>query len=342
MEIIKEDVFRKQLKKGINGGFLFFGEEDYLKSFCLRSVRDYVLCDPTFAVFNEISIDPLDYSPSALANALMPPPMMSDSKLVSIVGMNISELKSSELEELCDTLSLLTEYDYNIFILSVPSGLLDEGTPKKPSAALSALGKHLTPVRFDPIPPAKLAAWVEKHFFHHGVTASPAVANLLIERCGRSMFTLAGETEKIAYYVLAQSRTVVTADDVTNVSCSVLDSDAYALANAILDGRQSDAIEALAVMKFRRIEPVAIVGEVSGVVCNLLSIKLLQKAGEPISEIARTLKLNEYKAKLYATAASSKSEERLRRALMLCSDADLATKLSAQGYTAIERLICCI
>ncbi len=340
MDIMREDIFRKELKKGISGGFLFFGEEDYLKSFCLRSVREAICSDPTFAVFNEINIDALDYSPAALANALMPPPMMAEQKLVVLSGLAISEMKQSELDELCDTLSMLDGYDYNVLVLSVPAGLIDEGTQKKPSATLTALAKHLTPVRFDAITPARLSAWVEKHFNHHGVTASPALANMLIERCGRSMFTLSQETEKIAYYVLASGRTAVTADDIKNVSASVLDSDAYAFTNALLDGRTADAIDALNVMKFRRVEPVIILSEVSRVVCDLLSVKLLQKQGEPFSEIVRLLK-NEYRAKLYAASASQKSEERLRRAVLLCCEADLSVKLS-QGYAAIERLVCCI
>ena len=36
MDIIKEDAFRKQLKKGLSGAYLFFGDEDYLKNFSLK------------------------------------------------------------------------------------------------------------------------------------------------------------------------------------------------------------------------------------------------------------------------------------------------------------------
>ena len=39
MEIIKEDGFRKLLKGGLSGGYLFFGEEDYLKAYAILRVR---------------------------------------------------------------------------------------------------------------------------------------------------------------------------------------------------------------------------------------------------------------------------------------------------------------
>ena len=341
MDIIKEDVFRKQLKTGLSGGYLFFGEEDYLKSFSLRSAREAIVSDDTFAVFNDVSIAPIDYTPGSLLNALMPPPMMSDKKIVTINGLAISAMKQSELDELYDVLSSLEDYDYNILIISVPDGLIDEGNlPKRPSAVLTELSKYLTPVRFEAVTGARLVAWVGKHFSHHGVSATPEICSLLIERCGKSMFTLAEETKKLSYYVLAHGRSAVSAEDVRSVSISVVDSDAYALANAILDGRYSDAIDALNFMKFQRVEPVIILGEVSRVICDLVSVKALQEQGMPTSEIAATLKMNEYKTRIYASAAASKPSEKLKRALLLCSEADLSLKLSMQGYTAIERLIC--
>ena len=184
MDIIKEDIFRKQLKTGLRGGYLFFGEEDYLKSFSLRAAREAVCADETFAVFNDVQIAPIDYTPSALLSALMPPPMMSDYKIVTLNGLAISAMKQNELDELYEVLSTLEDYDYNVLIISVPSGLIDEGNlPKRPSAVFSELSKYLTPVRFDAVTGARLVSWVGKHFEHHGVRATPEVCTY--RACGQ-------------------------------------------------------------------------------------------------------------------------------------------------------------
>lgn len=344
MDIIKEDIFRKQLKKGLSGGYLFFGEEDYLKSFSVGAAREAICTDPTFAVFNDVRIDAIDYTSSALINALMPPPMMAEQKIVTISGLAVSDMKQNELDELYDALSTLSEYDYNVLIISVPAGLIDEGSlPKRPSAVLTELSKYLTPVQFDTITGARLCSWIGKHFEHHGVSASPAICNMLIERCGRSMFTLSAETEKISYYVLSRGRNAVTEADAENISASVIDSDAYALTNSILDGKYAEAIDALNVMKFRRVEPVIILSEISKTVCDLLAVKLMQQEGASLNEMTQALKFkSDYRTRLYAQAAAGKSEDKLRGALLLCSEADLALKLSPQGYAAIERLICCL
>jgi DNA polymerase III delta subunit len=343
MEIIKEDAFRKQLKKGISGGFLFYGEEDYMKTHALSLARQTVCPDTTFALFNDVRLDALDYSPNALLDALMPPPMMADLKIVSVTGLSISSMRQNEIDDLCDTLSALAEYDYNVLIISIPAGQIEEGSPKRPSSALSKLGAHLTPVLFETVSGARLVSWVAKHFEHNGVQADPNTCAYLIEYCGRSMFTLASEIDKLSYYVLWNGRNTVTNDDIKNVSVSVVTTDAFTLANAILDGRYEDALNALSVMKFRRVDPVIILSEVSRVICDLVSVKSLLEQSVPQSDIARLLfRSNDYKTKIYVKGASAKSMQKLKRALELCSEADLSLKLSPQGYIAIEKLICCL
>ena len=341
MEIIKEEAFRKQLKKGLSGGYLFFGDEDYMKAYSVSAARRSICEDETFALFNDMKIDVMDYSASALLDALMPLPMMSEKKIVTVNGLNVNALKPKELDELCDVLATLEEYDYNVLIISVPATMIDEGNlPKYPSALLKRLGEYLTPVSFETVSGARLVSWVAKHFEHNGVSASQDVCAFLISYAGKSMYTLSNETDKLAYYVLQNGRTAVTKQDVINVSIAEITTDAFTLANAILDGRSEDAINALAVMKFRRVDPVILLSEVSRVICDLISVKALLADGCSILEAASILKMNEYKTKLYAQGASGKSMERLKNAVALCAEADLSVKLSPQGYIAIEKLVC--
>lgn len=341
LEIIKEEAFRKQLKKGLSGGYLFFGDEDYMKAYSVRAAKDAVCTDPTFALFNDMKIDAMDYSAGALLDALMPLPMMSDQKIVTVNGLNIGALKPRELDELCDALAALSEYDYNVLIITVPAGQIEEGNlPKNPSSILRRLGEYVTPVRFDTVGGARLASWVAKHFEHNGVTASADVCSFLINYAGKSMYTLSNETEKLAYYVLWNGRNTVTREDVLNVSIAEITTDAFGLANAILDGRADEAINALGVMKFRRVDPVVLMGEVSKVISDLVSVKVLSEAGCPAVEIAAVLKMNEYRAKIYAQGAANKSLARLKNTLRMCAEADLELKSASLGYVTIEKFIC--
>ncbi len=341
LEIIKEDAFRKQIKKGLSGGYLFFGDEDYMKSYAVNAAREAICSDPSFALFNDMRIDVMDYSAGALLDALMPMPMMSDMKLVTVNGLNINALRPKELDDLCEAAEALKEYDYNVLIISVPATQVEEGNlPKYPSTLLKRLGEHLTLVQFDTVSGARLVSWVGKHFTANGVNASSDVCSFLINYAGKSMYTLSNETEKLAYYVLENGRDTVTKEDVLKVSIAEISTDAFTLANAILDGRSEDAINALAVMKFRRVEPVILMSEVSKVICDLVTVKALLEDGCTVSDISSLLKMNEYKVKLYAQGAAGKSMAKLRNAVSLCAEADIALKLSPQGYIAIEKLIC--
>lgn len=343
MEIIKDDVFRKQLKGGLSGGYLFFGDEDYMKAHAVSAARRAVCEDEAFALFNDMRIEAIDYSASALLDALMPLPMMSEKKLVTVNGLNVGGLRAREIDELCDVLATLPEYDYNVLIITVPATLIDEGNlPKSPSNILKRLSEHLTPVHFEAVSGSRLVSWVAKHFAAGGVNASADVCEYLISYAGRSMYTLSNETDKLSYYVLQNGRSTVTHEDVRAVSGAELSTDAFGLANAIAEGRGADALDALEVLKFRRVEPVILMSEVSRTICDLTCIKALLDEGLPVSVIASTLKMNEYRVKLYAGKARDKSLSRLKAAVGLCAAADEALKgsQSQQGYLAIETLIC--
>ena len=202
MKLIKEADFRKEIKSKPGNGYLFFGEEDYMKNFALKQATEAISPDPSFSFFNEIRLDALSYSPDALLDALMPLPMMADRKLIVVTGLDFNAMKQNEIEALCEVLTQLEDYDYNTVIISVASDRIDMGySLKSPSAILKKMGEYLTLVSFEKNTPAKLAAWVQKHFEHNGVSATLDVCNLVIERCGRDMFNLASETDKLAFFV---------------------------------------------------------------------------------------------------------------------------------------------
>lgn len=342
--IIKEADFRRQIKAPCGGGYLFFGDEDYLKAYALKMAREAVCDDPSFAVFNDVRLDALDFTPDQLMSAFMPPPMMADYKIITVSGLYLNEWKQSDLEELCHVIEEgMEQYPFNLLILSIPAGGMDAGyLPKRPSALLTRLGTALTPVHFERTTPQKLASWIARHLEHNGVSADAAVCNAMTETCGHDMFTLAGETDKLSYYVLSHGRRTATVEDVRHVCCSVTEYDAFAFANAVMEGRQEEALHILSQLKFRRTEPIVIMGEITRVFCDLLAIKAMSADSAPAGQISSALKMHEYKVGLYQRAAAGQSWERLRNAIALCAETDAALKSSQQGYLPLERLICAL
>lgn len=341
MQIITEADFRRQIKTQISSGYLFFGEEDYLKTHAAATLRAAVCPDETFAIFNCIKISPLDYDPSSLLAALSSPPMMGDRKFIEIGGFNILKMPAEDFDVFCDVLSALSDHDYNALVLSVSNDCIDEGTKKKPNERFARLCELLVPVKFEKCSPQKLSLWAARHFEHNGVTASPTVCAKTVEYCGRDMYKLAGEIDKISFYVLAKGRGEVSEEDIIKTASPDTDYDTFAFANALTAGNAPRALEILSLMKNRRIDPVFIMGQVTAAFCDLVLIKELSCDGMGPVEISAATKMHSFKVGLCLNAVRDVSSASLSRILDLCADADAAVK-SSRGYEAIELLICSI
>ncbi len=341
MNIIKEPDFRKEIKNAPAKGYLFFGEEDYMKNFALETAVSAISPERAFSFFNEIRLDSFSYSPGALLDAMMTLPMMTERKLIIISGVDFKAMRQSDLDELCRVLEALDEYDYNTVIINTSADRFNEGNlPKKPSQALLKLSEYLTPVIFEKNTPAKLNSWLSRHFVHNGVKASPSVCSLLVERCGRDMFKLASETDKLSFYVLSKGRDEVTCNDVLYIAIPAAEYDAFALTNAISGGKKSTALDILRDMKHRKLDPIMIISEITRTVCDMTSVSLLTAEGMTTKEIAESLSIHEYR--VLKIQRDLPSTDICKRMLSVCRSADLEIKLAADGFSVIEKLICSI
>ncbi len=340
---MSNDDFRREIKKGLSGGYLFFGDEDYLKINALEKAREAICPEEAFAFFNDLRIDPLELTHDTLIDALAPLPMMSEQKLVSVSRLDFSStIRSFNVDEIIEAIDMLDEYPYNVLIINVSADGIDEGNlPKKPSALFTKLTAKLKPVRFSTPPEIKLVAWCQKHFEHNNVECSDELCRAMFDKCGTSMFTLASEIDKLSYYVLANGRNKICADDIELLTSSVIEQEAFALTNAVLDGKNDKALLAFEAMKHNKVEPTLILSEISNTVCNLILTKTMLADGKTYPEIVsafRPLKVSEFAVKLYMSGAATRSVELLRRALVLCAEADKQVK-SSRGYDAIEQLL---
>ena len=110
---------------------------------------------------------------------------------------------------------------------------------------IGKLGEYLTPVHFERCSTAKLAAWVQKHFLHNGIEASPALCSLIPEYCGHSMYILANEIDKLSFYLRYHGKTVADEESMRHVCTPLNEYDTYAFTNAIMAGRSEEALAIL-------------------------------------------------------------------------------------------------
>lgn len=334
--------FKAEIKKGLSGGYLLFGEEDFLKEYYIGAAKAELLGkDSDFASFNLIECDEANYSSAALADALATMPMMSD-KVLCIFHVRLSKLRESEKKELYDVLQTVADNETAVLLLVACTGFFDSGNIKKnkPSALYKELSEYLTPVEFAKQTPAALRKWVIRHFEADGISATPFVADEIVKLSDGEMLSLSGEVEKLICFAKANSLSEITKETVENLCADNTSLEAFALSNAISSGNKRKALAALYECKSRRQKPQAVLAGITAEFNNMYKVAICLGEGMMKDEIAKELGMHPYKTSIYIDAVSNIAPTRFRMALERCRDADLALKSSKIDYIALERLVC--
>lgn len=334
-----EAEFRQELKDP-RGGYLFYGDEDYLKLSYAKEVKKRVL-DGAFDEFNHVIIYGEDYSASALSNAIASLPMMSEKKLVEVRSLDIKSLKKDELAELGEALATLSDCEHTVLVLRADSHLFDAGRAKAPSEAFKVLSKHLTPVQFDFPQGNRLTSWILRHFSEGKIDFSPELSDYLVEICGHSMWTLSNEIDKLCAYAKSNQLSKIDKKIIDHVCCKSIEYDDFQLTNVLLEGNSTMVFETLRRQKLNHEPPNIILFSVVKMYTELYAVCRLYKAGQGKAQIASALRIHEFKVGKYLTKIARTTPARIERALELCRDADLQSK-SAQNlepYGALERLL---
>ncbi|MBQ7475250.1 MAG: DNA polymerase III subunit delta [Clostridia bacterium] len=324
-----------------SGGYFLFGEEDYLKRHYAGSIRRAALADSSLPEMNEAIFDEDSYTPSALWEAIAAPPLMGSHRFVAFRVADLSVYKDAQIEELAETLETLRDYPETVFVLYAAAGGFDAGKPNAPSDAAAALSKSLRLAYVPLQSEARLIRWLERHVRDHGLTAEGGALPELIRLCGREMLRLSSEVEKACVLTKAEGKAALTADIVRRSASRTPEENAFQLANSILAGNRAAALECLGRAVKRAEPPLKLLAAVTGVISDLCAAAQLSKDGATPSDIARKLKMHEYKAGLYARTARGVPIERLAAALSLCVGTEKKLKSSPTvGYADVERLVC--
>jgi DNA polymerase-3 subunit delta len=333
--------FKASLKNNdFSGVYLFTGEEDYLVRYYLKSLREKILSDEAFAVFNNPVFDGEEIDFSAIIEAVKSPPMMSDYKLIEWRHADFTALREGGLDSLEELISVCEEHPYSIVAFTADEEGVDFGTAKKPSAFIKRFDKSINILKFEKSTENQLYAWLKKHFNSQGITIGLDTVQTLVFRSGRSMDVLVGEVNKLCALALSRGKTTVTPDDVNEVASSTPECDTFALSNAILDRNRQNAYLALEEMKLRRVDYTMIMGMVARTFDDLAAISHLLDEGLGVVEIRDTLGMNEYKVKKYIPAAKKYGSERLSMIISAIARVDADSKFGGvTGYTAVELFI---
>ena len=342
MEALDSKKFRTKAKGELFGGYLFYGEEEYLKRNALSEARKSVFPDGPDS-FNHIRLDGDNYSLEALENAIMSLPVFAEKKLIEVHSLNLNQMKDKATEELCAVLSLLSESSDTVLILYTVPAEFDPGEGKKITKQFKALSEVLNTVHFEKQSRDMLAKWVSRHFAHNKIVCNLDMSYALMDRCGTDMFNLVTETDKLSAYVLSQGRDTLTRQDIELLATKTKEIGAFDFSNAIL-ARDTD--KAFYILSSYEAEDKSgkevnlTLGSLISIFRTLCRIAVLAESGMREAQIAKELKLNEYRCSLYRKALGRRTSEDIERILELCAETDRLLKNGyPNGYALLSRLI---
>jgi DNA polymerase-3 subunit delta len=330
------------IKSGrLGGAYLFFGEERYLVNYYFGQLRSAAVADDTLSVFNNPRYHGEELDFASVLEELRSPPMMSDYKLIECHGVNFAKMREGDLELLDEVLESVKEHPYAVVAFVTES----EWVPalfkgKRPTAFMQRFGERMNVLQFDKSTENQLYSWLKKHFEANGLSVTLDTVKALVFRSGRSMTVLASEVEKLSALAHARGRSAVTPDDVDEVASGTIESDTFALSNALLDRNREGAYEAVFDLKSRRVDPVMVFGMISRTYTEALTVANLLDDGMTQQEIVKQLNMNEFRVRLYIAAAGRYGAMRLSEIVSDLTRADAGSKYGGiSGYTAIEIFI---
>lgn len=335
----------KKEYKTPSGVYILCGEEDYLKRFYAAKIREFLLGDSPYALFNHVIFTPKTFTADAASDALMTPPVFDEKKLIELTEFNFAELKAAEVDTLLEFFEAAKAYDTVVVLMNLAAGALDCGQTKgakltKPTALYKKLAAAAKVAYLPHATAHELVVWAGKHFAKDKINTDERILARLIDTAGSDMYALAGEIEKLCVYLHAMGRDTLTAADIDLVTCQTKELEPFALSGAVLDGDADRALDILRVMEEKRVRPFSAFAGIYSTYIDLFRVRACLDAGMPVGEIAKKLKMHEYRTKLYAAAAKKTTAARLSDILSLCRDADLAIKSESSDYGRLRALVC--
>ena len=192
----------------------------------------------------------------------------------------------------------------------------------KSDALAKAVGGTGKVLAYDAPKPRDLPAWVRSQFERLGADADPDAARALVEIVGDDLVALATEADKITIWAAGRP---ITRADVEALAAPAREATAWAITDAWGE-RDGAALVAAAESELERREPFAIAVRLAAHVTLVRSVKLLAAEGVGARDIAKRVKVHEFRVRKATSHADRYSQEELDAALIRLGSLDAALK----------------
>lgn len=306
--------------KNMDRLYFFYGEESFLMSYYLETIRKLLL-DPLTESFNYHRFTSENFDLTAFLEAVENLPMMAEHTLVQVDDIDLFKLNESEREKIAAVFSDIPEYCTIVFTY-----LTIEWKPDKRMKKLwEQIDSHGLAVEFRKQDIRELVPWISRHFAAQQKKISNDLCAYLIDITGGTMTALSGEIQKICAYSGTQE---IRKSDIDAVTEPVLDAVVFQMTDRISEGAYEKAFQSLSQLLKMQQEPLAILGALGSHFRRLLVGKCLMEQGKSAYELQKLCGIPDYPARKIMESARRMDKSFCGRASELVLETDYRMKTS--------------
>ncbi len=313
--------FFSALKRGeIRRCYLFEGEEEFTKKSALKALRAAV-AGGDFAAMNDTRL--ADPAPDALIAAAETLPFMSDRRFLEIrdsamlaSGKAKDYDEDSAVQQLDAYLDQLPDTVCMVFFV--------HGKADGRKKLYQILKKKAALVSFDPLEDRELAQWIAGTLKKEGKKISLAACQRLWFSAGRDLTLLNQELGKLIAY--SQDRSEITESDIAAVCVQSTEYKVYDMADALLTGQGSKALNMLEALLRDGEERLMLLSLLGRQCRQLRAVKALAAEGSSPAQIAAKLGMPPFAVRRNLDTARAYSLSQLGEMAYLCLDTEYQVK----------------
>lgn len=320
MEQLLQDLKQQTYQKV----YLLCGEEAYLRNQYKKRLKDALVTEGD--TMNYSYYEGKDVDPLAVIDMAETLPFFADRRVLIIEN---SGFFKNKCDELADYISAIPESTCFIFV---------ETEIDKRNRLYKEVKKHGRVVEFGIQKEDTLMKWILGMLKKEGKNITKDTMQAFLAKTGSDMQLIKNELDKLIAYT--EGREVITSEDVEQVCITRTTNQIFEMINAIAEGNQKKALELYEDLLALKEPPMRILFLIARQFNQLYQVKLLEREGQPSSEIAKQAGIVPFAVKKYQARAKSFSAEELRAAVEECVSSEEAVKTGTMNdRMSVELLI---
>ncbi len=236
--------FNAMLKAGIDGAYVFYGEEEYLKNNYMSKLISTFSKQVGGAERTDFTQE--NFSVNELSDEINNMSFGASAKVIVLRNIDTASLDQADKKRLnleienADEYSLVIFHYDDMYLAGAPDSV------KSKRERITKLSKVATLVECKKATHKELTNWLSRHFQSHGKAVSERVLDYLVSVSDMKMSSLVGEVKKLCIYAGDGEVTVAHIDKLVRKS---LEANVFDIAGFIVKKRYSEAIKRLDLCK---------------------------------------------------------------------------------------------